>query len=93
MAIQTEFQKEMLNEYGSRLICIDATHGTTAYDFQLITVLVIDDFNQGIPVAWMISNKKSTDSLQVFFQSLRERCQDVITQFFMSVDADAYHNA
>ena len=79
LAIQTEFQKEMFNKYASKLICVDATHGTTAYDFQLITVLVIDDFNEGIPVAWMISNKESTDPLRVFFQSLRERCGDVIT--------------
>ena len=91
--MQTEFQKEMFNKDGSKLICVDATHGSTAYDFQLITVLVIDDFNEGIPVAWIISNKESTDSLRVFFQSLRERCRDVITQFFMSDDADAYHNA
>ena len=76
--------EEMFNKYGSNLICIDATHGTTAYYFQLITVLTIDDFNEGIPVAWMISNKELTDSVRVFFQSLRERCGDVTTKFFSS---------
>ena len=60
---------------------------------QLITVLVMDDFNEGIPVAWMITNNESTDSLRVFFQSLRERCGNLITQFSMSDDADACHNA
>ena len=59
---------------------------------QLITVLVMDDFNEGIPVAWMITNNEWTDSLRVFFQSLRERCGYVITQFSMSDDADSYHN-
>lgn len=33
---------------------------------QLITVLVMDDFNEGIPVAWMISNNESNGSLRVF---------------------------
>ena len=39
----------MFTKYASKLICVDATHGTTAYDFQLITVLVIDDYDEGIP--------------------------------------------
>jgi hypothetical protein len=30
---------------------MDPTHGTNAYDFNLITVLVMDGFGEGIPVA------------------------------------------
>lgn len=88
-----EFQKEMFSKYTSKLIFVDATHGTTAYDFQLITVLVTDNFEEGVPVAWMIRNKESTDTLRVFFKSLRERCGDLTTEFSMSDDADAYYNA
>ena len=93
LAFQTEFQREMFTKYASKLICVDATHGTTAYDFQLMTVLVIDDYDEGIPVAWLISNKESADVLRVFFKSLRDTCGDVQTEYFMSDDADAYHNA
>ena len=49
LALQTQFQKEMFEKYAQKLICVDATHGTTAYDFQLVTVLVTDDYNEGIP--------------------------------------------
>jgi len=45
-----------------------ANQGTTAYDFQLITVLVTDDYDEGIPVAWLISNKE-TAVLRVFSQA------------------------
>ena len=93
LGFQTEFQKEMFIKYASKLVCVDATHGTTAYDFQLITVLIIDDYDEGIPVAWLISNKESADVLRVFFSSLRDRCGDVKTETFMSDDAEAYHNA
>ena len=72
---------------------MDATHGTNVYDFQLITVLVIDDYDEGIPVAWLISNKESADILRVFFSRIRERCGDVKTEIFMSDDTEAYHNA
>ena len=90
LALQTQFQKEMFEKHAQKLICVDATHGTTAYDFQLVTVLVIDDYNEGISVAWLISNKETTDALKIFFSSLRERCGKVQTETFMSDDADAY---
>ena len=41
LGIQTEFQRDMFVRYASKLVCVDATHGTNAYDFQLVTVLVV----------------------------------------------------
>ena len=90
---QTQFQKEMFETHGNKLICVDATHGTSAYDFQLVTVLVLDDHNEGIPVQWLISNKETTNVLKIFFSSLRERCGDMPTEIFMTDDAEAYYNA
>ena len=91
--LQTEFQKDMFRKYATKLVCVDTTHGTTAYDFQLITVLVIDDYDEGIPVGWLISNRESADVLRVFFRSIRNKCGDIQTEIFMSDDAEAYHNA
>ncbi len=68
LGIQTEFQEDMFKRYARKLVCVDATHGTNAYDFQLVTVLVIDDYDEGIPVAFLISNKETADVLQVFLQ-------------------------
>ena len=65
--------------------------GTTSH-FQLITVLVINDYDEGMPVAWLISNKESADELWVFLNGLRDTCGDVQTEYFMSDDAEAYHN-
>lgn len=47
LAIQTEFQVELFRENSSKILCIDATHGTNAYRFKLITCLVPDRFDQG----------------------------------------------
>ena len=93
LGIQTQFQQDMFVKYAQKLVCVDATHGTNSYDFQLVTVLVIDDYDEGIPVAWLISNKESADILRVFFTSIRERCGDPKAEIFMSDDAEAYHNA
>ena len=37
---------------------MDSTHGTNAYDFNLMTVLVVDGFGEGIPVAWAVANRE-----------------------------------
>ena len=48
--LQTEnqMQKTFRNE---QTICIDSTFGTTSYNFTLITVLVVDEYGEGYPVA------------------------------------------
>ena len=70
LGIQTEFQKHMFQNYAHKVICADATHDTTAYDFQLITVMVVDDYDEGIPVAWLISNRESENFLKHFSPAL-----------------------
>ena len=57
LAIQTEYQHDMMIKYGEKVICMDDTHGSNMYDFTLITVLVIDDYRKGIPIAWALSNR------------------------------------
>ena len=48
LAIQTKFQKELYEKYGRSILCIDATHGTNAYRFMLITCIVPYEFGRGI---------------------------------------------
>ena len=56
--IQSQFQRDMMRQLGSNVICVDATHGTNIYDFYLISVLLVDEFGEGIPVVWAISNRE-----------------------------------
>ena len=37
---------------------MDATYNVNDYNFHLITVIVLDDYQEGIPVAWGISNRE-----------------------------------
>ena len=54
LGIQTEYQKDMMKAFAKNLVCIDSTHCTTAYDFKLIIIMIIDSYGEGIPVAWLI---------------------------------------
>ena len=39
---------------------MDNTHSTNIYDFMLVTVLIIDEYGEGAPVAWALSNRFDT---------------------------------
>ncbi|GFW71717.1 MULE domain-containing protein [Trichonephila clavipes] len=55
LVIMTDFQKEMIKKYGKDKICIDGTHGLNiySYNFNLYSVLVVDEHKNGIPVAFV----------------------------------------
>ena len=94
LCIQTPFQKHMMQEHARKLVCIDSTHSITQYDFLLTTILVIDDFQAGVPVAWAISNGEDANLLQHFFNAVRVSCgQDILTDVFMTDLACNFYNA
>ena len=49
------FQNILAKKLAHKGVCCDATHGTTAYDFKLTTLLVINEFGEGLPIAWCLS--------------------------------------
>ncbi|GFW38630.1 c2H2-type domain-containing protein [Trichonephila clavipes] len=94
LALQHPLQKEMLKKFGEEIVCVDSTHGTNSYNFKLITVLVVDDFGEGFPVAWCISNREDFTVLRKFFLLIKNNTDTSITSnFFMSDDAPAFYNA
>ena len=38
-------------------VAMDSTHGTNAYNYQLITLMVIDEHGEGFPAAFCLSNR------------------------------------
>ena len=80
-------------QYGSNVICMDDTHGTNAYDFSLITVLVIDSHGEGIPVAWAVSNRVDVSMLVEFLKPLKARVGVINPAVFMSDMADQFYTA
>lgn len=81
----------MLAKFGSTVVCMDSTHGTNVYDFFLITILVLDEFGEGVPVCWFISNREDSAALRQGLFKLKDRCGDINTNTFMSDDAATMH--
>ena len=68
IVIQTESQKYLLQCFGDKGVCCDSTHGTTGYDFGLSSLLIVDEFGEGVPVAWCLSNHEDYKFMKIFFQ-------------------------
>lgn len=92
LAIQTPLQENIMKRLtNGRVVCVDGTHGTNGYDFTLITVIVVDEYGEGFPVAWCISNREDKLLLTNFFTALRNKVGDL--HFFMSDMAEQYYTA
>lgn len=55
-----------------RPLFMDATHGTVKYGYKLVTVLVMDQMNKGVPVAWAILEHERTEDYTKFLRVLKE---------------------
>ncbi|GFR21199.1 MULE domain-containing protein [Trichonephila clavata] len=93
LIIMTDFQKEMITKYGKDKICIDGTHGLNSYDFNLYSVLVVDEHKNGISVAFCFSNKSSEDVFRIYFSAIKNTVGIIETTTFMTDDAPAFYNA
>ncbi|XP_050314956.1 uncharacterized protein LOC126749312 isoform X2 [Anthonomus grandis grandis] len=94
LGIMTRCQGQMLQKFGSGgIICMDATHGTNPYDFNLITVLVVDDYGEGFPVGFLFANREDYVVLKYFILALKSSIGNIRATTFMSDDADQYFAA
>lgn len=93
LVIANDFQLSMLEKFGNDIVCIDSTHGTNMYDFHLTTLLIVDEFGNGVPTAFCISNKKNTATWITFFEKLRDCGFLLQPKVFMSDIDDSFYNA
>lgn len=93
LIIMTTSQAEILKQYGEDIICIDGTHGTNNYDFELHTLMVVDELREGFPCAFLISNRSDQEVLNIFFSEVRKRIGTINCRIFMSDMAESYFNS
>jgi hypothetical protein len=62
-----------LQKFGNDCVCIDGTHGLTrnAYDFELYTVIILDDARQGFPCSFLFSNRGDTVDMKIYFITIK----------------------
>lgn len=93
LVLMTSFQQSVAKRFASKKVCVDSTHGTTGYDFLLTTLLTVDEYGEGVPLAFLISSKTNTATLSFFFQLLKQKVGCIESEVFMSDDAPEFFNA
>lgn len=93
LAIMTNSQAEMMKQCGTDVIAVDSTHGTNAYDFQLTTLLVLDNYRQGFSVAYLISSRIDQPTIKCFFELVKLKTGCITCNVLISDDYPAYGNA
>ena len=93
LVIQTEFQRDMLCAHVCKGVCIDTTYKINDYEFNLITVMILDDFQEGVPVLWALSSREDKVALIRVFEALKEKCGNLQTDWFMSDMATQFFGA
>lgn len=74
LAIMNTQQKELLRKAMTSppsVLCSDATHGTNQYDLKLITIMIVNEFGNGLPVAFFFSTKEDQDALSYLFLAIK----------------------
>ena len=93
LILQAPLQCAMMKEFGNNIICVDSTHKTTGYDFQLTTVMIVDEYGEGYPVSWCLSNREDQILLTHYFEHLKKKTGRISPEWFMSDDFDGFYNA
>ena len=83
-----------VKKYGEKCVSMDSTHGLNPNGFELTTLLVLDDLNQGFPCTFMFSNRTDCEMLKILLLTVRnELGSEVKTNVFMSDMAEEFFNA
>ena len=54
--------------------------------------MIIDSYGEGMPVAWLLSNRDDFLVRRVFFAAIKERIGDLTCSTFMSDDAEQFYS-
>ncbi|KAH6935542.1 hypothetical protein HPB50_006759 [Hyalomma asiaticum] len=77
-------QQKLFVNLGDDRVCVDSTHG---FDFQLVTVLCVDEFVAGFPMAYCITNRTDQKAVGTFFQASRSKTGQMPLKAFVTDDA------
>ncbi len=93
LVYQTNFQKQVLQKYGHKIVAFDVTHSMNSRDCFLHTMLVLDTENEGFVVAFLISNRYDQAVIEVFVRCIRENAGIIEAKTIMSDMELEYYKA
>lgn len=94
LILMTNFQAQQIVKFGPKNICIDSTYyERNTYNIQLYTIMTMNEFGLGCPVAFCFSNRSDECLLKLFFRVIKSEVGQIQSKVFMSDDTLAFYNA
>lgn len=90
--VMTAQQKQILKKYVHKVILADSTFDLPEKEFLFMTLSVIDDYDEAIPVAFAVCNRASETFIDVFFAYVRNEIGTLNTEVFMSCPQPDFFN-
>lgn len=81
-----------LTKYSRRAVCLDDTFNLTPYNLRLTTVIVPDEWDRGLPAAFLLSNKLREREVALLFEEIKEVAPDFDPKYFMTDDCNTFYN-
>ncbi|CAJ0595019.1 unnamed protein product [Cylicocyclus nassatus] len=91
LVIVTPIQKIWLESYAKRALLMDDTFNLTPYSLRLASVVVLDEWDMGLPAAFLLSFKMTENEVSILFQEIVLLPQ-FDTAYFMSDDSNSFYN-
>lgn len=73
IVLMDQTQAENLQRYGHKVVAVDGTHQADRYEFVLHTLLVVNVNGEGVPVAFLVSNRRDQPVIDIFMRCVEER--------------------
>ncbi|BES93523.1 Zinc finger protein [Nesidiocoris tenuis] len=93
VVIMTPIQKRIFQAYGHDRLCVDSTSDSAEYGgYELTTILTVDEFEEGVPVAFCVSSSVNDKVLTVFFEAIKSEIGNCHCNVFMSDVVDIHYH-
>lgn len=92
LVIMDDQQESLLKQFGENILAIDSTHDLNNYDFELTTLMVVDEFNEGVPAAFMFTNKIDPFFIKIFFNLIKQKMGQIKSNTFVGDTTGAFYN-
>uniref|UniRef100_A0A183F923 SWIM-type domain-containing protein n=1 Tax=Heligmosomoides polygyrus TaxID=6339 RepID=A0A183F923_HELPZ len=92
MVVITPTQEQWLRKFAKRGLCIDDTFNLTGYTLRVAVLVVLNEWDMGLPGAFLISSRMTACEVGILFAEVKKLIPDFDTEFFMSDDTNTFYN-
>lgn len=93
LMIMNQTQRDKLRKFGNETICLDRSFDLNCHHFELVSLLVLNENEEGFPCCFLVSNRSDLEIMTLFFHFIKMNVGPIETKVFMSDMVDYFYSA